>query len=289
MTDEEMTTSLYESEAEQTRERIASTVDDLQNRLSPRNMMSGAVSSLQDQGYELLDSAKRFVRDYPIAVSLVGLSVGLLLLNRNRTMGHASYTAYDEASEPSDINNGYDATADDTGMMRRGWRTMKDTAGNTTSRLSDTASAARDFTSDKWSTARERTSEMASRAREAATRARQRTGESISSNPLGAALAGLAAGALIGFLLPRTRRENELLGETRDRLAEAARSAARAATEAGRQQLDQLGVNADNAKAKLGEIGQQAKEVARTATQAAAGEVKNRVSAGSNGQGTYNA
>ncbi|MCA3254798.1 MAG: hypothetical protein INF91_04170, partial [Alphaproteobacteria bacterium] len=91
---------------------------------------------------------------------------------------------------------------------------------------------------------------------------------------LAGALIGFAIGAIAGALLPRSRRENELLGEARDRLAERARVAAQAAVDAGRQQLDEMGVNAEAAKSKLADIGQQAADVAKTAGQAAAAELK---------------
>jgi ElaB/YqjD/DUF883 family membrane-anchored ribosome-binding protein len=285
MDENEMTTSLYESEAEQTRERIASTVDHLQTRLNPRNMMNDAVGSLQDRGSDLLDSARMFVREHPVALSVAGAAVGLLLLNRNRFGGRDSYSydAYEDVYG-GDMDDGYDATADNAdnrpGLMRRGLSRVRSGASNAGSVVSDRASAARGYTSETLRSARDRTSDYASRARVRAGDARRYASDSYDANPLTGALVGIAAGALLGLLLPRTRREDELLGETRDRLADAAKSAARAASDTARRQLDEMGVNADAAKAKLGEIGQQAKEVARTAGQAAASEAKARAGTG---------
>ena len=268
---------MYESDAEQTRERIASTVDNLQSRLSPRNMVSGAVGSLQDRGVDLVDSARQMVREHPVAVSLIGLSVGLLLLNRNRIAGRDSYSfdAYEDVYG-GDMNDGYDATADETTERRGVWSRVRNRASGARSTVSDRAHNAREATSEKLQTARERTSEYAERARMRASEARQRAAQGYEANPLTGALIGVAAGALIGLLLPRTRREDELLGETRDRLADAARSAARAAADTARQQLDEKGLNVDTAKARLAEVGQQAKDVARNAAKTAASEAKTR-------------
>lgn len=278
MTPEEMKTSMYESDAEQTRERIASTVDNLQSRLSPRNMMSGAVGSLQDRGVDLVDNARQMVREHPVAVSLIGLSVGLLLLNRNRIAGRDSYSfdAYEDVYG-GDMNDGYDATADEINERPGVWSRVRTRASDTRSTVSDRAHLARERTSEKLQSARERTSEYAERARMRASEARQRAAQGYEANPLTGALIGVAAGALIGLLLPRTRRENEMLGETRDRLADAARSAARAAADTAKRQLDEKGLNADTAKAKLAEVGQQAKDVARNAAKTAASEAKTRV------------
>jgi|GEM_PF-1552946 len=287
MDENEMKTSLYESDAEQTRERIASTVDDLQQRLNPRNMVNGAVGSLQDRGADLLDGARQLAREHPVGLGLAGVSLGLLLVARSRWANRDdySYDAYDDVYGGDDMNDGYDATADDTdgqpGAIRRGFGRVRERASSARSAVSDRAGSVRDFTSGKWQSARERTSDYASRARVRAGDARRYAAGSYEQNPLTGVLAGVAAGALLGLLLPRTQRENQLLGETRDRLADAARSAARAATETARQRLDEMGVNPDAAKAKLADIGQQAKEVARTAGQAAASEAKSKAGRGS--------
>ena len=76
-------TAAYESDSEQARARIASTVDDIQDRLSPRRIIGDAASDLQDRGSALFESGARLVREHPVAVSLIGLSLGLLLLKRD--------------------------------------------------------------------------------------------------------------------------------------------------------------------------------------------------------------
>lgn len=289
MTPEEMKTSMYESDAEQTRERIASTVDTLQHRLKPRTMINGAMGSLQDRGVDLVDHAKSVVREHPVAVSLIGASIGLLLLNRNRIASRDSYSfdAYEDVYG-GDMNDGYDPTADETNDRPGMWSRVRDRASSARSSVSDRAHSARDYTSEKLQSARERSSDYAGRARARASDARRRASDGYDANPLTGALIGVAAGALLGLLLPRTRREDELLGETRDRLADAAKSAARAAADTAKQQLDEKGLNLDAAKAKLAEVGQQAKEVARSAAQTAAEEAKGRASGDGATPGTMN-
>ena len=281
MSPEEMKTSMYESDAEQTRERIASTVDNLQHRLKPRTIMSGAVSSLQDRGLGLVDQARQMVREHPVAVSVIGVSVGLLLINRNRIAAGDSYSfdAYDDVYG-GDMNDGFDATADETNDRPGVWSRVRDRASDARSTVSEGAHIARDYTSEKLQSARERTTDYAGRARARASDVSQRAVQGYDENPLTGALLGVAAGALLGLLLPRTRREDELLGETRDRLADAAKAAARAAAETAKQQLDDKGLNFDTAKAKLAEVGQQAKDVARSAAESAASEAKAHAGSG---------
>ena len=84
--------------------------------------------------------------------------------------------------------------------------------------------AARERTLSAYDTARERSRDTA----------RQVT-DQLSVYPVGAVVGGLAVGALLAFLLPRTERENRLLGATGRKLAGAAREAAQKGLDAGRE------------------------------------------------------
>jgi hypothetical protein len=57
----------------------------------------------------------------------------------------------------------------------------------------------------------------------------------LEENPMAAGAIAIAAGALLGALLPPTDKEDQMLGETRDRLAERARQLAAQAAEQARQ------------------------------------------------------
>jgi ElaB/YqjD/DUF883 family membrane-anchored ribosome-binding protein len=91
---------------------------------------------------------------------------------------------------------------------------------------------------DAYEAARERTSAAYSAARERAGNVSQRTAESIDASPMAAVFGGLALGAIAGALLPRTAREEQLLGTAGRRLTDTARDAVRAARDASRDQLD---------------------------------------------------
>jgi ElaB/YqjD/DUF883 family membrane-anchored ribosome-binding protein len=164
----------------------------------------------------------------------------------------------------------------DTGTDgRRGVRARAgEKIGTAKTRASDAYSSARDRTSAAYSTARDRASSAATTARQSASRARQRTGEGIDANPIGAVVGGLALGALVAAILPKSRREEELLGNYGRRINDSAREAARAAKDAGRGKLDELGLNQDRAKQTLTDLAGKAKEAARTSASAAARSVK---------------
>lgn len=257
------------TEAEAARARIAATVDDIQDRFSPRRILGDAATDLQNRGSAVLDSGAQLVREHPVALSLIGLSIGLLLLKRDSRGGAAD--AYQDVygDDVFDTDEG-----DEPGTVRRNLDKARDAADAARLAVAEKAAAARDYASEGWDAARERTTDYAGRVRNAASKSGHKAADTFEANPLAAAVIGVAAGALLGALLPRTAREDEWLGESRDRLAERARAAAKAAVDAGKAELDERGLNLDAAKAKLSELGEQAKTVAKTAGQAAADRLK---------------
>ncbi len=118
--------------------------------------------------------------------------------------------------------------------------------------------AVRQSAAEAYQSALERTNAAYAGARDRAgsayETARRRTAEGIDSNPLAAVAGGLALGALAAALLPRTRREEELFGDVGRRLSDTAREAARAAREAGREQIEELGLNKDGVRRRLDEF-----------------------------------
>jgi hypothetical protein len=80
------------------------------------------------------------------------------------------------------------------------------------------------------------------RARDAAGEAARRASDGLESNPLGVVVGGLAIGALVGALLPRSERERAALAPVGRKLGESARAAVQAAREAGYAELDQRGL-----------------------------------------------
>ena len=93
---------------------------------------------------------------------------------------------------------------------------------------------------EAYQTARERTYSAYEAARDRAADVTRQASEQISVYPVGAVIGGLAVGALLGFLLPASRREQELLGATGRRITDAARDAAQRGIDAGKEQIDEI-------------------------------------------------
>ena len=149
----------------------------------------------------------------------------------------------------------------------------------------DTGTADRDRTgtrgkaSDAYNAARERTGAAYGTVSNKAGRAAEKTSETIDTNPMLALAGGLAIGAVLAALLPKTRKEEELLGDYGRKINETAREAARAAKEAGTGKLDELGYNRDNIKQKVDSLRSDAAEIASAAAQQIKGDAKQVASA----------
>jgi hypothetical protein len=92
--------------------------------------------------------------------------------------------------------------------------------------------------------------------------------------PLALLAAGLAAGAAIAALLPRTRTESRLLRPVTNRARETARTAVQAAREAGQGRLDELGLTRQKGSDAIRSILEGATDAAKASAQAAFGTVR---------------
>lgn len=183
----------------------------------------------------------------------------------------------------NDAASSQDATG---GRLHEAASSVLDAANSAREAAGDTLASARDKVSDVLETAKEKSSaayvaaaERASEAVEAArlkaSQARRTTSEGIEENPLAALIGGIAVGVLVGALLPRTKREEEALGPIASKLTEAARTAATAAREAGKQSLDEMGINREAARGQVDKLVDTAVKAASSASTAAAEAVRN--------------
>jgi hypothetical protein len=126
----------------------------------------------------------------------------------------------------------------------------------------------------RGSGARRRAIDAYDGARDRVAGAGRRATEALEEAPLIALAGGLAAGALIAALLPRTRTEAKLLRPVTERVGENAKAAAEAAKDAGKTRLDELGLTPDKASETLRSLLQGAGDAARASAQAAFGAIR---------------
>lgn len=125
----------------------------------------------------------------------------------------------------SDTANKSAGEAGARGTMESSYRSAKDAAGKA---IETTRGAARD--------------------------AVNRTAQTAQANPIAMLAGGVAIGMLAGAFLPNSEQEAKLLGPVGKRLTDTAKGAAAAAKDAGKAELDGLGLNRDAARAQVGKV-----------------------------------
>jgi hypothetical protein len=100
-------------------------------------------------------------------------------------------------------------------------------------------------------------------------KAAEAAGRAIEANPLAVVAGGIVIGLAAGALLPKTRRETELLGPVGKRLTGVAAGAAEAARDAAKAELASLPLSKDAAKAQVTKLIDQVAKAVSSAGEAA--------------------
>lgn len=118
-------------------------------------------------------------------------------------------------------------------------------------------------------TARERAIEAYESARDNLADGGRKVRDTLGEAPLIALAGGIAAGALLAALLPRTERETELVKPTARKVRDTARAAYDAAREAGSARLDEAGISREKGKATFQELIDKVADAAKASAGAA--------------------
>jgi hypothetical protein len=169
--------------------------------------------------------------------------------------------------------------------------------------VADAAASVAGKVSATTSTARQRATELGhdarDRAAEAGASAQQGLGWLLQEQPLVLGALGVALGAAVGALLPSTRAENRLMGETRDALGqqvqgavqegyervrdaagdhlEHARAAAAETYDRAKEHLDQAGLSTAKLGEVVSEVAKDVRQTVRDVTQDIAGEARDTI------------
>ncbi len=307
-----------ESDIRQTRGRMDATLDEIGNRLSARSLLNSALDWWESRStatrsggaakdtYETI--AKR-VKENPIPALLVGAGVAWMIIDA--TTGDDEKTGVDTGanlskgirsggapSSPSEyLNEPGDSSDSRPGVAESVKGKLEDAKQSVT----EVAGAAKEKVSALGEAANEAAVDVSRRAQKAYQEGRSTTlkiGRSIESGyhssaeqlenameeyPLAVGIGFAALGALIGVLLPRTRREDELLGEHSDELVKATKEKGQELLERGKvvaervaesalEETKQQGLTPEAARetisgfaGKVGEVARKAKEETGTA------------------------
>jgi hypothetical protein len=220
----------------------------------------------------------------------------------------AGYGAYPE-SYNANYQESYDASEGGSvsGRVSSAASSVKDAATSAGHKVADAASSAGHKVSDMAGSVREHASDLTHGARDKATALgystryqarRAQTGfwQMMEENPLAVGIATLTLGVLAGLSLPSTRKENELMGETRDKLVDRIEEAGREALEKGKQvaetavetikdEAESAGLTASGIAEKVREVGTKTKDAVKEEVQGSTGS-QSTGSQGSQSQGS---
>ena len=148
------------------------------------------------------------------------------------------------------------------------------------SKIGDSIKTAAESAKDSLATAKAKTTQSTAAARakasEAYEKGKGKTSDGIDKNPLAIVLGGIAIGAIVGALLPRTERETKVLGKAGKKLNKKARKMAEAAKAAGKDQVESLGLNGDALRLQFRDLVSKAALAVKAASQAATDAAKEK-------------
>jgi hypothetical protein len=148
------------------------------------------------------------------------------------------------------------------------------------SKIGESIKSAADSAKDSLATAKAKTTQSTAAARakasEAYEKGKGKTSDGIDKNPLAIVLGGIAIGAIVGALLPRTERETKVLGKAGKKLNKKARKMAEAAKAAGKDQVESLGLNGDALRLQFRDLVSKAALAVKAASQAATDAAKEK-------------
>ena len=286
-----------ERDIERTQNSISDTVEELQERFSPRALMNSVIGTEGDGADKLVDAAKT----NPLGVALIGAGALMLASGRTGSSIKAGVSSLTDRLSGSSNNRGVPAEPSDPhhrsylahmqavehrdGEHADDYRRRRDRARANyfmieqshdedesafRKRLDDAGEALRSRTAafgDAFNSGRDYLSDSASGAaqdlRAGSRQVSAAAQDAYRSNPMVSGLIAAAIGAVLGAVIPDTKWEDEQLGD----LGEQARSKASDV--------------ADTAKAKASDLADQGKKKATEAAQTAIDKADQKLAEGS--------
>jgi len=246
---EDVQLNQLEHEAEAARQRIARNVDQLHQRIRPRNLMHEAMDSVANRGTNMMRRMQNYIwENRALTVAGVATIVSLVRAKRNRTARQAQgphllpvdYAESEWLDSPDQRDDHFEGMRAATGQLR--------------DRLGTPTAAVAALAGTGLGMAKEKSMEAAARARMAAHNAKRWAEDEIETSPLAVIATGLAAGAVLALLIPKTRYEEDKLGHMGDAVRDAVDDAVAATRTATQDALHGIGLSLENMKSHGGDI-----------------------------------
>jgi ElaB/YqjD/DUF883 family membrane-anchored ribosome-binding protein len=219
------------AEINRTRADMDHTLSAIEQRLTPGQLVDQGLDYLKHSGArEYAANLGSSVKTNPLPVTLAAIGVAWMMATSNRQplasdtssgagMGERMQSAKDS------LSSGMQSTKD---SLTSGMQSTKDS-------LTSGVQSARQTLSSGMQSARDRASQLSDSAGRQVDRARDNWDHVLRENPLVLGAVGLAIGALAAALAPRTRTEDQMMGQARDNLVDQAKRAGTAKLDEAKQ------------------------------------------------------
>ncbi|MFL6572479.1 MAG: DUF3618 domain-containing protein [Burkholderiales bacterium] len=190
------------AEIDRTRNEMDYTLSAIERRLTPGQLVDQGIDYLRQSGAnEFVQNLAGQVKYNPLPVSLVGIGIAWLMAAGKK--------------QPD-----YESTSSSYGER----------AGQLRDQFGESAQGMRDRATAATQSAKERIGALGSSARDQVDRAKSGLDYMMREQPLALAAVGVAIGAVLAAMAPRTRQEDELMGDASERLKQQVKQAAQEAT-----------------------------------------------------------
>jgi hypothetical protein len=205
-----------ERDIDATRNDLRATLSALERRFSVDRLVDMTIGRIKDRGGEFAGNLGDAVARNPIPLLLTSVGVAWLMMSRRDGDGRSSWRS-GGAEEATTAGDGVGA------RVRDAYESSRETLSNATDSLRSGAETLH------W-----RASRAASATREQVEHAHERMDRLLHEQPLLLGALGLAAGAIIGALVPASATEQQLLSDVRDKAVKKVGESSRERYEAAR-------------------------------------------------------
>jgi hypothetical protein len=245
---------------EQTRSQLGETIDAIQEKLSFSNISEGVKEQVSEQINNAVETAKEAVYDAtigkaenimqtvseglnnvsegvgdagsyvmrtakrnPLPLALIGLGVGMLLMqgNRSKSIHAVKNGKHKKGSQQGDSNPSSLVGKQAAEATRNALHSAQETVGNVAGSVYQGVSNLATSTGDQ--------------VQQVTRQVRTQYERTLEENPLIIGAIALGVGAIVGLSIPSTGYENQWMGETKENLVQSVEGAAREALEKAQQ------------------------------------------------------
>jgi hypothetical protein len=233
-----------EEDIARTRAELGDTLDALERKLAPRQLLEKGVDMLRGSMDGQLEQVGETLRANPIPLALIGAGIGWMLLSRSGgtdAIGNAAAglgrSVRGKLAEAGDRAGGLaerarhvvGTTAAAAEAAYEYARPKIDETVERTARYATEATSRTGRAAQAAGAYAHQAGEYAEKAHRQIHTARDQISRAMEDHPLAVGVISLAAGAALALLLPSSRVENRYLGKTRDRMFDEARDLGREA------------------------------------------------------------